>query len=779
MGIRHFGARVFRAEDEALVRGRGNYVDDVKLPGMAHAAFVRSEQAHAMIRDIDCEAARALPGVHAVLTFADLPETLQKPMVQSYPNPAMLQDLRAFPLASDEVHYVGQVVTMVIAESRAIAEDGAALVAIDYEGLPAVVDIRKAIEADAPKVHRNTDDNIAARLKASFGEVDPAFAAAAQTVRIADWHHRGGCHAMECRGVVAQDLAATGETTVWSSTQCPYLVRRGLARQFELPETAIRVIAPDVGGGFGPKGGFYVEEIMVTAAARMLGRPVKWIEDRREHFVATHGQRDSYWQLEAAVDGEGRITAVRGEVISDQGAFTPYGLLLPFTMMAPLPGPYAIRNVDVTFIVAHTNTTPNSPVRGAGRPNAAYAMERLIEAVRRTTGLSADEVRRRNFVPKDAFPYATGAVNRSGVELVYDSGDFEGCLDKAMDLADVSGFRARQEAARAEGRHIGIGFSSCIEDTGNPPYEGAAVRVDSSGKVLVETGAASQGQGHKTVIAQIVADELGVAFEDIRVELGDTARFPQGAGTVASRVGVNIGTSSHAAAIEVRKKALALAAQELDIAEDDLELADGAVRAKNDRNAFITLADLATKLSPLVGGAVPAGFTPVLSATSFAAPKGLPHASGTNIAEVEVDIGTGDVKVLRYSVAHDCGRMMNPMIVDGQIVGGVVHGIGNALFEEMIYDDGGQPQTTNYGEYLLPLATEMPHIDIVHQETPSPTNPLGLKGAGEGGTIPATAAIVAAIENALEPFGVMIERYPVTPERLCALIDAGAAEAAD
>ena len=777
MGARYFGARVHRAEDDALIRGRGQYVDDIKLPGMVHAAFVRSEHAHARILGVECDAARRLAGVHAVLTWADLPEAVRRPMVQSYPNPAIIQDIRPLPLARHDVNYVGQTIAMVIADRRHIAEDAAALVSVDYEPLPAIVDIRRAAEPGAPTAHGAAEDNIVARLATRFGDVGPAFAECRRTVSISDWHHRGGCHAMECRGVVAADMPATGETTVWSSTQCPYLVRRGLAHQFGAPETAIRVIAPDTGGGFGPKGGFYVEEIVVTAAARLLGRPVKWIEDRREHFVATQGQRDSHWALEAAVTDEGRITAVRGQVVSDQGAFTPYGLLLPFTMMAPLPGPYAIENLDVSITVVHTNTTPNSPVRGAGRPNAGYAMERLMEAVSRSTGLEPDAVRRRNYVPRDRFPYRTGAVNPAGIATIYDSGDFEACLDKAMALADAAGFDQRRASARRDGRYIGIGYSSCIEDTGIAPYEGATVRVDATGKVLVETGAASQGQGHKTVIGQIVADELGVAFEDVRVELGDTGRFPQGAGTVASRVAVNVGTSSHAAAVEVREKAIAFASRELGVPEDSLELVDGAVRGKDDRNIFITLAELGAKLSPMVGGRVPAGFTPVLSATSYAAPSGPPHASGTSIAEVEVDIGTGDVRILRYSVAHDCGRMINPMIVDGQIVGGAVHGIGNALFEEMIYDEAGQPQTMNYGEYLLPLASEMPHIDIVHQETPSPTNPLGLKGVGEGGTIPAIAAIVAAIENALAPFGVVIDRYPVTPDRLCALIESGSAGA--
>ena len=779
MGARYFGASVLRTEDQSLLMGRGAYVDDITRPNMLHAAFVRAEYAHALVRGIETAEAEAVDGVVAVITNDTLPADLRdKRMAQPYPAPMLKQGICCHILAAGEVNYVGQTVAMVVAESRHIAEDAAALIAVDYEPLEAVVDCRKAFADGSPLAHQGSPDNVAATLKASFGDVDQAFADADHILTVSDHHHRGGCHAMETRGAIGENDPARGEITLWSATQCPYLVRRLVARHLDIAESSLRVIAPDVGGGFGPKAGVYPEEVMLVVAARMLGCPVKWIEDRREHFTATQTQRDQFWELEAAVAENGKVLGVRGRVIHDNGAFVPYGLLLPFTTLGPLPGPYAIKNLDVTLEAVFTNTTPNSPVRGAGRPNAAYAMERVMAAVSRQLNLDPADVRAVNFIPKDAFPYETGALNRVGKPVAYDSGDYHGCLDKAVELSGYRDFPARQQAARAQGRYIGIGVSACVEDTGIGPYEGATVRVDASGKVIVETGAAGQGQGHKTVIQQIAADALGVGFDDVRVEAGDTGRFGQGVGAIASRIAVTVGSSVHEAASEVAGTAIALAADILEQPEADLELADGAVRGKGNHNVFITLADLAARLAPMAGGAVPEGYNASLEATSYATAKGQPYANGTNIAEVEVDIGTGEVKVLRYSVAHDCGNMINPMIVDGQIVGGVIHGIGNALYEEMIYDPTGQPLTTNYGEYLLPLSSEMPHVDIVHQETPSPVNALGIKGAGEGGTIPATAAIVAAIENALESFGVVIERYPVSPERLCALIDAGSEHAA-
>ena len=774
MGARYFGAEVLRGEDRPLITGEGQYVDDIRLPGTLHGAYVRSPHAHALIKSIDTSEALALDGVHAVFTFSDLDEPINRPATQTYPSPLIKQDLRPFPLAKEEVCYVGETIAFIVADTRHIAEDAIPLVAIEFDILEPVVRLRDAVSDTSPRAHITSPDNIASQMTVSYGDVKNTFKNADHLLETKFLQHRGGCHAMEGRAVLANYNSALDELTVWSATQCPYLIRRSLATQFEMSESRIRVIAPDVGGGFGPKAGFYVEEIIVPWASRKLGRPVKWTEDRREHFISTNTQRDTWWELEIAASKEGRVLGVRGKIILDNGAYIPYGLLLAFTTVTPLPGPYKVLALDITQEVVFTNTVTNSPVRGAGRPNAAYAMERVIETVARHLNIERDEIRRRNFVNKDDFPYQTGLIHFNGRPMTYDSGDYHSLLEKALELADYSGFSRRQKEARKEGRFLGIGISSCIEDTGVGPYEGVTIRVDPLGKIYVSSGAASQGQGHKTILRQIVADELHVDIDDIHVEIGDTAKFPQGVGTVASRVGVNIGTAAFAAATNVRKKALSLAAEILETECENLEIEDGIIRDKGKSNTTISLGELALKLAPMSGGAIPDGHTASLESTSYDSSKGLAHASGSNVCELEVDTGTGEVKLLNYSVAHDCGKKINPLIVEGQIIGGVVHGIGNALFEEMIYDDNGQPQTTNYGEYLLPLATEMPPINIVHQETASPLNPLGLKGAGEGGTIPAAGAIVAAIENALQEFDVVIDRYPVTPQYLCDLIDSGA-----
>ena len=562
MGVRYFGAEVLRVEDARLVTGNGRYVDDIVLPGMLEAAIVRSTEAHARIRGIDTAAAKSVPGVHGVFTLDDFPaEYRDRAMVQPYPAPILAQPTTQHPLARDEVCFVGQAVAVVVADTRHIAEDAAGLVAVDYETLPAVIDCREAAKEGAPLAHAGSPDNIVARLRVAFGDTDAAFADAAHVFEERIQQHRGGCHAMECRGVIAEDRPHHDGLTIVSSTQCPYLVRRNVAAYLGRDEGRVRVIAPDVGGGFGPKAGVYAEEIVIPLAAAALGRPVKWIEDRREHFTTTNTQRDQEWVLEAAVDADGKLLGVRGRVTHDNGAFVPYGLLLPMTSLTPLPGPYAVPALDVGMDVVFTNTVPNSPIRGAGRPNAAFAMERLIARVARELDLDQAELRRRNYVPADGFPYDTGQKFRDGSPIKYDSGDFEGCLDKALALSDYEGFAERQKAARAEGRYLGIGVSSCIEDTGVGPYEGATVRVQPDGGVLVQTGAASQGQGHETMLAQICADRLDVAFEDVYVMAADTGAFPQGVGTIGSRVAVNASTAVFDAAENVRDKALRLAAR--------------------------------------------------------------------------------------------------------------------------------------------------------------------------------------------------------------------------
>jgi carbon-monoxide dehydrogenase large subunit len=775
MARKYFGTPVKRVEDKRLVTGQGRYVDDIDLPGMLHAAFVRSEHAHAKIKSLDKSAAEALDGVHGVFTNKDLGPGLAGKRMAAEAPPGMLKlALNQHPLADGEVAMVGQTIALVVADTRHIAEDAARLVEIDYEPLPAMVDFKRALDKDAPKAHSTADDNLVGEIASSFGDVDKIFDGADHVIALELDSHRGGCHAMECRGVVASYDRLDGYI-VHTASQAPFMVRRALAHYLEEDENLIRVAAPDVGGGFGPKGNIYAEEMVLPVAARSLGRPVKWIEDRREHFMGTSCQGSQYWKIEVAATKDGKILGLRGDILVDLGAFLVNGFVLPLTtLFLPLSGPYTIECLDFKLKGVYTNKTPTSPVRGAGRPNANFAFERAADAVARQLTLPPDEIRRRNLIPADRFPYETGAKHPPfGKPVIYDSGDLVGLLDKAIELSDYNNFAKRRDAARKQGRYLGIGVSSCVEDTGFGPYEGVRVKVQPSGKVLLAMGASSQGQGHETVFAQIVADQLGVAMEDIVFRAADSATTPLGVATVASRVTVTAAPATLSAAREVREKALAMAAMQLDMPAEKLEIEDGVVKPKDDpgANVSVSLAQLASALEPLMGGGLPPGVDPGLEATSYDKSSSMPYGSSANIAEVEVDIETGNVTLINYSVAHDCGTMINPMLVDGQIIGGVVHGIGNALFEQIIHDDAGQPLATNYGEYLLPMAGEMPPISVVHQETPSPNNELGVKGAGEGGTIPAASAVIAAIENALEEFGVVINEHPISPERICQLLD--------
>jgi carbon-monoxide dehydrogenase large subunit len=756
---RSIGAAVRRLEDPAILTGRGRYVDDLSLPGMLEVAFVRSSEAHALLKNIDVTAAQAVPGVHAVFTFRDLGGA--KRMVQANPHPLLKQNITQYPLARDEVCYVGETIAMVLAENRYIAEDAAALVQVDYEPLPLVVDVRDAAKPEAPRVHRDSPDNLVARIPWKFGDADAAFRSAKHVFREKYVQHRGGCHSMECRGVVASHDAFSDQLTLWSSTQSPYLIRRFLSEYLGKDESRIRVVAPDVGGGFGPKAAHYPEELALALAAMQVGRPLKWIEDRREHFVATTQQRDQLWDVEVACDDTGKVLAIRGRALHDHGAYVPYGLLLALGSVVNFPGTYAIAAVDIAIDVVFTNAVPTTPIRGAGRPYANFILERTMDCIARNLGLDRAEVRRRNLIRKEQMPYATGGKLPNGKPVMFDSGDYPAVLELVLKKSNYP------EKTRKPGRLVGVGISCFNEDTCLAPFEGANVRVFPSGKVVVTSGAGAQGQGVRTILAQIAAEQLGVKVEDVLVEIGDTGAFPMGMSTVGSRTTVTAGSSVHLAAVEVREKAIRLAAEALECAPADLELAGGAVRIKGVPDRNVPLADLARRRAGQVAVPGPSGFTPGLEATAYHTIERPVYANGANVAVVEVDPETGRVEVVDYYVAHDCGTLVNPPLVDGQIVGGVAHGISNVLFERMVYDrETGQPQTTNYGEYLLVSAPEMPRMHLAHMETPSPWNPLGVKGAGEGGTIPCLAAVVSAIEDAL---GVKVNEYPLSPERVLEL----------
>jgi aerobic carbon-monoxide dehydrogenase large subunit len=766
MGVRHFGASVARLEDPRLLKGGGRYLDDIQMSGLLHAAFVRSQSAHARINGLDKAAALELPGIAAIFTAEDLESVAAGPMPQMAPHPALKQPFAYHPLAKDAVHHVGEAMALVLAETRHAAEDAANAVFADLDELPAIADARRALEPGAALVHIGAPDNLAGTLRAGFGNVEHVFRTADHTLTEHFALHRGGCHAMECRGVIAQYDAAGDVVTLWSSTQAPYSVRRLLSAYLGRDEAQVRVIAPDVGGGFGPKAGVYAEEFALALAAIKTGRPIKWVEDRREHFVTTTQQRDQFWTLEVAFSADGRMRGIRGRCIHENGAYLPYGLILPATVLGSFPGPYALEALDITLDVVMTNLVPNSPVRGAGRPNTAFVLERLADRVASYLKMPREEVRRKSFVRAEQMPYVTGMKARDGSPVSYDSGDYRAALDLALEKADAASFPARKAAARAQGKFLGLGIASCVEDTGIGPFEGATVRVTSAGRVVITTGAASQGQGHTTVFAQICADALGVELDKITVEAADTAKFPTGIGTIGSRIAVTGGSSVALAAQRVRAKALKAASEMLEVAESDLDIEDGVIRVAGVPGMSLKLADIAKRLQGATGIPMLAGIEPDLAATAYFDSRATTFAYGTNVCEVEVDRETGGVKLLRYVVAHDCGRLINPLLVDGQIRGGVVHGIGNALFERMIFSEDGQPLTSNYGEYLLPTALEMPNIEIHHIETPSPLNPLGVKGAGEGGTIPATAAVISAIEDALSERGIFIGEHPISPERL-------------
>ena len=767
---RFVGRRTRRIEDPALLRGAGRYVDDVPLPGALEAAFVRSPHAHARIRCIDTAAARALPGVVAVLDAAQLGKGLARMRLPlGYPTTSLPQDITPFVLAPQEVCFVGEAVALVLAQSRYVAEDAAALVQIEYEPLPAVADCRQVLDPASPRVRLEASSNVLTSFRVSYGETTRTFAGAPHAFRESIRQNRGAAHPMEARGAAAAFDPATGSLTLWSSTQMAHSLMYAAAEMLGLAENRVRVITPDVGGGFGCKFLVYPEEIAISAASRMLGRPVKWIEDRLEHFLSAPQERDQQWDVEIAVDSEARILGIRGRLIHDQGAYTPQGINLPFNAASGVSGPYMVPNYDLEVIVAQTNMIYATAVRGACHPQGAFVMERLLDRVARELKLDRAEVRRRNLVPASKMPYRKPIVGRSGAPMVLDSGDYHACLDKVLAHIDYNGFAARQKAARAESRYIGIGLANGVKGTGRGPFESGAVKVSSAGRVSVFTGGAAMGQGLKTILAQICAEQLGVPIDQVEVVAGDTAFVSLGMGGFGSRLAVTAGSSVHLAARAVREKALKIASRKLEVAEADLELRDGRAFVKG-TDMSVPLAEIARTLRGVPGYSLPDGIEPGLEVTFHWKAEFMPYVNACHACEVEVDIGTGGVKILRYVALHDCGRVINPLIVEGQFHGGIVHGIGNALYECMRHDAEAQPITTTFADYLLPTATEVPKIELLFHESPSPFNPLGVKGVGEGGTIPVAAAVISAVENALEPFDAHIAQAPISPVQILQMI---------
>ncbi len=746
---RVLGRPLRRLEDPRLITGRGQYVDDLRMEGMLHVAFVRSPEAHATVDSIDVIDAAGLEGVVAVMTAADL--GLDGPMPNAHPHPAITEPRQTSPLATEEVCYVGQPVAVVVAESRAVAADAAELVWVDYTALPAVADLERAAASDAHRVISSTSDNVVASVSSRFGDADEVFSKAEVRFELRLRQHRGACAAMEPRGVVA--VKDPEGVTVWTSSQAPYSVKKHVAAYLGL--TNLRVIAPDVGGGFGPKGMVYPEEFVLTALADRLGVPVKWIESRREHFLTVNQQRDMIADLEVAAGADGKLRGLRGRILHDNGAYVPYGLVLHMTGLQLIQGPYTLDAMDITLDAIATNAVPTSPIRGAARPNAVFIIERVMDAIAARTGVDRFEIRRRNFIQADRFPYEYPIPARYGGNLTYDSGDYVAALEAVSELADLAGFEERRIRALAEGRRLGLGVAAYVEDTGLGPHEQARVEIGVDGSVTMITGAGSQGQGHATVFAQICAEALGVDPGDVIIRSADTDLPGTGIPTVASRTAVTAGASTAIAAEGVADLLRKLAADHLEAAAADLVMEGGSVRVAGSPGAEVTFAELASI------GAERGVALAVSEAHPAARP---PYAFGCHIAEVEVDEETGLVKVLKYSVAHDCGTILNPMIVNGQIDGGVVHGLSNALLERVVYSEEGQPLTTTFMDFRIPTAVDVPAVSKVHTVTPTADNPLGAKGAGEGGTLPAMAVVASAVEDALRDLDVWIDQYPLSPQ---------------
>jgi aerobic carbon-monoxide dehydrogenase large subunit len=781
---RMFGERVERREDARLLTGRGRYTDDFGADA-AQAAFVRSEHAHARVADIDVTGALGVAGVLAVYTHEDLDGGFAEPLPLLVPHDGLGAPRTQHALAREEVRFAGETIAMVVATDRYVAEDAAGRIRVAYEPLEAVVDLAGAAETGSPRAHTDLQDNVAGEFSEEKGDVDAALAGAAH---VFEWRfeiERSASMPMEGRAVVASYDDGDGTLLVYDSTQAPTGIRGGLAALFGVDIERIQVVAPDVGGGFGVKVmQFYPEEILIPWAARRLGIPVKWTEDRREHFIGSNHERKQIHDVRVGCDDRGRIVGLETRFLHDTGAYCPYGLIVPIITAAQLPGPYRLEHYRYDFRAIYTNTVATSPYRGAGRPQGVFVMERTLEHIARELGLDPAEVRRRNLIQPDEFPYDVGVTFQDGARTVYDSGDYPRALELALEQVGYAQFADERRRAGAEGRRLGLGLGAYVEGTGVGPYEGAAINVLGDGSVTVATGLSTQGQGHETVFAQIVADELGVDVGRVQVTTGDTRRIGYGVGTFASRSAVVSGGAIQRAATSVRRQAQEFAARILEASPDDIELGDGTARVQGSPDTAIPLGQLALVANPLryaygadateaavfarkayASGDAPLreGATPGLNAVEYYSPRSGVFGFGVHAAVVEIDPDTCNLLIRRYVIVHDCGRVINPLIVDGQVQGGFAQGIGGAFYERIAYDDTGQIQNASFMDFLIPYATEVPEPELLHTETPSPNNELGVKGVGEAGTIPVSAVIANAVAHALDR---PVDAMPLSPLQL-------------
>ena len=777
MATRYFGERIKRNEDPRLLTGRALFVDDVNLPGMAHIAFVRSPYAHARIKSIDVSTAKDLPGVFAIYTAADL-GTYWRTGILNVGVPPIKDAVfneRLHPiLAKDKVRHVGEPVACVVAESRYIAEDAVNRIAVDYESLPVHIDPRKALDKDATLVHEDLKDNVAAHVVQQKGNYENAKAQAALVIAREFFYDRGTAAAMENRGIVADWDGKAAKLTIWDTTQAPVIIRNGIAGMLGLSEHQVRVVAPFIGGGFGPKIlMFYPEEMLLPWIAMQLHRPVKWIEDRSENFYSTTQERGQFHQSEMALKKDGTILGVKDVFWHDNGAYDPYGLTIPINTQCTLLNMYLVPNYYSELTAVFTNKPMTSPYRGAGRQHGIYVMERLLDTAAHELGIDKVAIRRKNLIPPDQFPHKHGIIFQDFSELTYDSGNYEPMLDQVLEKIQYDKFyRELKPQAEKQGKKLGLGFVCYVEGTGIGPYEGARVQVQANGRVSVSTGIGTQGQGHFTSYAQVVAEQLQVPVDQIDLVTGDTDQFHWGVGTFASRGAVVAGNAIHAAAKRVREKILAKAVEEFEgeVTPDKLELVDGKVQILGAPETAIPLGKLAQRANPM-RGAVKPGTEPGLEATDYFGPEMGATASGVHAMIIEIDPETMMLEIKKYVTVHDCGNVINPLILDGQIQGGIAQGIGNAFYEQLMFDDMGQILNASFMDYLLPGASDVPHIEVGHQVTTSPLNPMGVKGAGEAGAIPVGPLFAQAIEDALGIEGFELNEIPLNPNRLWELVN--------
>jgi carbon-monoxide dehydrogenase large subunit len=769
------GKRVKRVEDPRLLTGQALFVGDVSLPGMLHAAFFRSDYAHAKVISIDVNPALEVPGVVGVYTAEDMGDDWEPgpPLVSPPPSleNVVFNSRRQVPLVKDKVKHAGEIIAVVVAESRYIAEDAVEEILVEFEPLPAVVDLEKCLEPGSVLVHDDLDTNLAAHLIQNKGDYEGARKEADLVINRRFQLDRGAAAALENRGIVADWDEKNQHLTVWDATQSPIPIRNGLAARLGLRTHQVRVVAPFVGGGFGPKiMMFYAEEMVLPWISKKLGVPIKWIEDRRENFYATTQEREQIHDVEMVFSKEGHILGIKQKFIHDTGAFNPYGLTTPLNTQSHSMGAYDVQNYSSDLTVVFTNKTIVTPVRGAGRPQGIYIVERMLDIAARELELDPMEIRRLNFIPPDAFPYDHKIIDQAFATLIFDSGNYEPAFDKALEMLGYEDFiKNEQPRLRAEGKHVGIGIVPFVETTGVGPYEGARVSVEPSGKISAATGVGTQGQSHMTAFAQIIAEQLGVEVYDVSMVTGDTAEFHWGTGTFASRGAVVAGNAVNAAASDVRLKVLKLASKVLETPEEELVLEDGMVRVADMPDQSISLGELALLANPLRGAVVP-GTEPGLESTKYFGPAFGATAFGVHGMILEVDPETMMINIRKYITVEDCGTMINPLVVEGQIHGGVSMGIGNAYYEKLHYDENGQLLNASLADYLIPGSTEMPHIEVQHANTPAPNNELGTKGVGEAGAIPVPAVFAQALENALYDYDLEILETPLSPNQLFELL---------